>query len=442
MEALILCRFNTTYGPKVFLKAPKSLNEDWIKDIPLLMDLPSKGIFLHIFEDIKTANLFFDIPSEHARGGKENLLVSIITDINSNLQLMLARELLESFAKDLINIEDAYKAFNIEAKVYKGDPDKLKEIENLFFSFFKSIKPAIKTLELAEHRYQALFKAARDAIFIIDRDLGIIVDANIEAEKLIELPREDIIGHQPSQFKIFSPEILETIITKHSSIQNASHFFTKLKNSNEQNLFLEVNANEIELGDQHLIQFLFHDITEIKKAEEKIREHVKKIEFLNKIITIANQADDLSLLLEKILESIMDFLNFDGCCIYLTIKNKNVAKIEVYKGFSPDFIKNNSLLQINKNPYDFVFVKGVATFNDNFPEINSKFFEGTKFRSTAIIPLFSKFEIIGAIVMGFKNYKSFSADEKDLLISIGLEIGTAIKKMKYEENLRRSVISR
>ena len=39
---------------------------------------------------------------------------------------------------------------------------------------------------MAEHRYQALFKAARDAILIMNRDSGILIDVNSAAEKLIE----------------------------------------------------------------------------------------------------------------------------------------------------------------------------------------------------------------------------------------------------------------
>ena len=38
---------------------------------------------------------------------------------------------------------------------------------------------------MAEQRYQALFKAARDAIFIINRDLGVIIDVNVAAERII-----------------------------------------------------------------------------------------------------------------------------------------------------------------------------------------------------------------------------------------------------------------
>ena len=270
MEALILTRFDPFYGPKIFLKAPESLSNEKIKEIPLLMDLNSKGVFIHIFEELKTANLLFNLPSENARGGKESFLISIITDVNSDLKLNLAREILESFAEELINLEDAYRAFAISTKNYEGDPNKLREIENLFFSFFKSISPAIKTLEMAENRYQTLFKAARDPIFIINHDLGIIIDVNEEAERLFELPRDEIIGIHTSELKIFKRENLESIIASILSSENNTAVLTKLKKSNNKTFFMEISANEIQLGDHYLIQVIFHDITEIKVAEEKI----------------------------------------------------------------------------------------------------------------------------------------------------------------------------
>ena len=61
-----------------------------------------------------------------------------------------------------------HAGFDFESNNYKGDIEKLEDIHNLFFSFYKSLKPTIKTLDFAEHRYQALFEASKDAIFIID----------------------------------------------------------------------------------------------------------------------------------------------------------------------------------------------------------------------------------------------------------------------------------
>ncbi len=438
MEALILSRFDPLYGPKIFFKAPKVLDDQKIKDIPLLMELNSKGVFIHIFEDIKTANLLFKLPSGQARGRKETLLISIITDINSELKLNLAREILESFSKELINLNDAYRAFNIPDKNIEGDTNKLKEIENLFFSVFKSIKRGIKTLEMAENRFQALFKAARDATLIINRDLGIIVDANEEAEKLFELKREEMIGQQFSQLEIFTQDGIKQNILNYSSSEDIKPAIKRLKKSNDQTIFVKLNTIEIELGDLHLLQLTFHDITDIKLAEKQVKTHAKNIAILNKIIILANQAEDISKLLNNVLENLIEFLNFDGCCIYLIDKLTNKAKIESNKGLPPDYIKNYEFLEINQNPYDIIFEKGVCAFNNDFPELERKILNGTIFTSIAFIPLFSKVDIIGAILMLSKNNRPYSPQDKELLISIGLQLGIAIDKIKNEENLRHS----
>jgi len=287
----LLVRFDPLFGPSIFLKAPKSLNDELIKDIPSLIELPTKGVFIHIFKAIKTANLFFKQPNKFARGGYESFLVTIITDIKTEISLMLANKLLEGFANYLINIEDAYLAFDYEPKNHKADVNKLKEIESFFFSYFESIKPVIQTLEMAEHRYQALFQAARDAIFIINRDMGTIVDVNLEAEKLVEMTKDEIVGIKALELDLFNEGLIDPNIVKHL-IDQPPPIISRIKKSSGSQLYLEVNINEIQLGEEFFIQYLFHDLTDIQITEEKLKEHARKIDILNTFISIANQTDD------------------------------------------------------------------------------------------------------------------------------------------------------
>ena len=56
MIGLLLVRFDPLFGPSIFLKAPKSIDDELIQDIPSLIELPTKGVFIHIFKEIKTAN--------------------------------------------------------------------------------------------------------------------------------------------------------------------------------------------------------------------------------------------------------------------------------------------------------------------------------------------------------------------------------------------------
>lgn len=437
MIGLLLVRFDPLFGPSIFLKAPKSLDEELLKDIPSLIELPTKGVFIHIFKEIKTANLFFKQPNKFARGGYESFLITIITDIKTQISLMLAKKLLEGFANYLINLEDAYLAFDYEPKDHKANPIKLKEIENFFSSYFESIKPVIKTLEMAEQRYQTLFQAARDAIFIVNRDTRIIVDVNLEGERLVEKTKEEIVGINAIELDLFDEGLVDPTMIQHL-INQPPPIISRIKKSSSKQLYLEVNINEIELGDEYFIQYLFHDLSDIHIVEEKLKEHARKMDTLNKFISIANQTNDLHDLLKRTVEHFIDFLKLNGCCIYLIDKVQNIAKIKAHKGLSQSFFEENDNIKSNENPYNIVFEKGVALFNENFPEIIKKFFKGEKSIFGAVIPLFSKFEIIGSISMILNRKKTISAEEMELIITIALEIGTAIEKMKDQEYLKLS----
>ena len=436
MIGLLLVRFDPLFGPSIFLKAPNSLDDKLIQDIPSLIELPTKGVFIHIFKEIKTANLFFKQPNIFARGGYESFLITLITDVKTQISLMLANKLLEGFANYLINFEEAYLAFDYEPKDHKADLNKLKEIQNFFFSYFESIKPVIKTLEMAEHRYQALFQAARDAIFIINRDTGVIIDINLEAEKLVEKTREEIIGIEALKLDLFDEGLVDPNMIKHL-IDQPPPIISRMKKSTGTLLYLEVSVNEIKLGEEFYIQYLFHDFTDLYSIEEKLKEHAKKIDTLNNFISIANQATNLSDLLNKTINSIIDFLNLKGCCIYLVDKNQNIASIIAHKGLPQFFFENNNNIDINKNPYAIVFSQGVALFNENFPDVIKQFFKGSETIFGAIIPLFSKFEIIGSINMIFNDHTNISAEDMELIISIALEIGAAIEKLKNQDDLKQ-----
>ncbi|KKN05814.1 hypothetical protein LCGC14_1083540 [marine sediment metagenome] len=435
--ALLLSRFDPLYGPKIILKAPKSLEAEIVSKVPSLMEIPTQGVFMHIFGQLKTANLFFKLISPFARGGYESFMLSLVTDANTNLTLLLANELLAGFAQYIINLEDAYKAFDYEPKDFSASPQKLNEIKGFFFSYFESIKPAIKTLVMAENRYQVLFKAARDAIFIMNRDTGIILDINMEAEKLVEKTRQEVIGIEAIILDLFDEGLVDPNMVKHL-IDQPPPIISRIRKSTGTQMYLEVSVNEIQLGDQYFIQYIFHDMTDIQSIEDKLTDQVKKTEMLNKIISIANQANNLSELLKKIRDSFIDLFDLKGCSIYLIDKIHNLARIKVHKGFPSYFILQNSDLDISKNPYDIVFNKGVALINNNFPEFIQKFFEGIEVNSTAIIPLFSKFEIIGSLIMAFNESKSLSPEEMELIVTIGLELGTAIERMLNKEELRQS----
>ncbi|MFW9819595.1 MAG: PAS domain S-box protein, partial [Candidatus Thorarchaeota archaeon] len=128
---------------------------------------------------------------------------------------------------------------------------------------------------------EALFKAARDAILIIDKKSGIIMDANEEAEKLFQRPFEDFIGLHSSQILSgiinidFNEEVFEQL--------NYPFPFRLEVIDNSGNLIpVEISVNEVQMGGQVLIQYIIRDISKRIEAEIKLKHSEIKYRYLFK----------------------------------------------------------------------------------------------------------------------------------------------------------------
>jgi hypothetical protein len=139
LKIIILSYFHPKYGPKILLVSPESLKESEFHHLPALMDLYNEGFFIHTFGGYRSANYIFNILNNEARGSTETLLISIIFDINCNINNDLSKELLEGFEKEIRNIEDVYKAFYVKTKKYEDAAEKFDKIKNLFFTFCNSV---------------------------------------------------------------------------------------------------------------------------------------------------------------------------------------------------------------------------------------------------------------------------------------------------------------
>ncbi|MFX1395601.1 MAG: PAS domain-containing protein [Promethearchaeota archaeon] len=134
------------------------MSEDEITKIASLMSFSSKDFFTHSFKSIRTLNLFFSITNPLARGRTERFLITIVIDLESNLNNKLAQDLLQNFVMEFKNIKDIHTAFDLKAKNYKGNMDKFNELKNMFLSFYKNIKPTIEALEISESKLKERVK--------------------------------------------------------------------------------------------------------------------------------------------------------------------------------------------------------------------------------------------------------------------------------------------
>ena len=151
MKTLLLTHFDSTFGPKIFLKVPET-TEDF-KHIPPLMDLYKEGFFYHEFNKDKSANLSFQLPSSYARGNCEILMLTYLVR-DGELNPGSAKEYLTRFAERLVQIKDGYKAFHVGSAKFPGDPRKLDEVKDLFDALYHSLPAEVN---MFKHKDRKIF---------------------------------------------------------------------------------------------------------------------------------------------------------------------------------------------------------------------------------------------------------------------------------------------
>jgi hypothetical protein len=133
---LTLSYFHQIKGPEIFISYPDALLEKGIIDkLIRFFDLDIDETFFEIVlinKRKKIINLYFELPSEWARGKHEMAMLSLIMKIRYDSELVYA--FLIDTAHKIIKTEDVYKAF------YKFDDFHDNDIEiDLCYESIKKI---------------------------------------------------------------------------------------------------------------------------------------------------------------------------------------------------------------------------------------------------------------------------------------------------------------
>lgn len=179
------------------------------------------------------------------------------------------------------------------------------------------------------------------------------------------------------------------------------------------------------------------NITQQKESEEEKNANLKRLDILNNVILTANNSPDLESLLENILDIVIGAMNFDGGGIYLIDKEK--VKLEYHRGLPLEFINSALKISIIEKPYSEICIEGNSLFIEDYSIFNPENPEFFGFRSIVAVPIYSKERIIGSFSLVSKKECRFTDKEKELINSIGHEIGNTISKLITEEEMKNLI---
>lgn len=124
-------------------------------------------------------------------------------------------------------------------------------------------------LEESEARYRALFQNHRSTMLLVNPDNGIIIDANLEAEKFYGWPRDELIGRPLISLSALPPEETEKRIKDALALKNAS-FLCRHRLASGVIRDVDVAAGPIDYLGRTVLSLIIYDATARVEAENEV----------------------------------------------------------------------------------------------------------------------------------------------------------------------------
>jgi PAS domain S-box-containing protein len=134
-----------------------------------------------------------------------------------------------------------------------------------------------EALQESEEKFRLAFENAVDAIYWANPEIGLITDCNKAAETLLEKRRDEIIGqhqtriHPPQKAEYYS-NMFRRHIERKGSVDDEAEVITK----SGKIIPVHITASVTLVGGKPIIQGIFRDITERKRAEQELRERQER----------------------------------------------------------------------------------------------------------------------------------------------------------------------
>jgi PAS domain S-box-containing protein len=145
----------------------------------------------------------------------------------------------------------------------------LQEANELLKKLIKERKRAEEQLKESEEKYRSLFENSGNAVFIIDINTGIILDANRQAERLTGRPRQEIIGmHQSRLHSAQEAKYYEEKFREHIKNQLVFDLEAEVVKRDGTVVPVFICSSLIELQGKKVIQGILRDISKEKMISD------------------------------------------------------------------------------------------------------------------------------------------------------------------------------
>ncbi|MFW5928564.1 MAG: PAS domain S-box protein, partial [Thermoplasmatota archaeon] len=178
-----------------------------------------------------------------------------------------------------------------------------------------------------EEKYKVLFQQLTDSLFLEDTE-GNILDVNDAACDLLGYEYQELVGMNvgelvPEEEPAFLPDEIDEAAKKGKPLE------TKNKRKDGSIVPVELRGRIIEIGDEKRMLVSIRDISERKKAENKILEEKEKIENLHDVANEFENCKSEEKVYDLIIDASENILGFDKLCSVEIIDSEEVYLMDV-----------------------------------------------------------------------------------------------------------------
>jgi|GEM_PF-1139326 len=190
---------------------------------------------------------------------------------------------------------------------------------------------------------------------------------------------------------------------------------------------------------------LEEEIAERRRAEEVMLQRNRELAALYAIGQTINESVDLDQMLKNAFEKTLEILGIRMGAIHLLEKDGETLVARIQRGLSPEHAVALRDIRLGEGIMGQVAQKGEPTFIESLSDVLSSvrqdavpLIQEHNLKSAMFVPLKSRGEVIGIMTVLTEGERVFTEEERNLIITIGNQIGTAVKSAQLVEEASRA----
>ncbi len=316
--------------------------------------------------------------------------------------------------------------------------DALRATEEELRRQYENIEKSGQVIRDSEEKYRTLVENSQDIIYIY-RDDHILV---------INRRGPEVLGYTGEELKtmrvwdLLHPDDVKRVQERGKARFRGAdlppQYMARIMTKSGRAIPMELAAMMITYQGKPAIMGIAHDVAEREEYISAMAGKTKTLTIINQIIQTANQTRDTGILLDSTLSATREFLGFEAGGIYFIDEKTARARIVCSQNLAGEFVREVDNIDITEERFSAVLVRGESLFAENYERYNPEGAGRYGFKSFASIPVTAEHRVIGALNVVSTRMSEISSDDREILLAIGKELGSAIIRMRVEGALQES----